>query len=104
MAKYLLAYTGGSMPETEEQQAAVMAAWEKWFGPRGAAVADPGTPFGPSATIAADGGTSDGGAARLTGYSIISADSLGEAVGLAKDCPVRTGGGSVEVYEVFDVM
>lgn len=104
MAKYLLAYTGGSMPETEEQQAAVLAAWEKWFGTLGAAVADPGNPFGPSATIAADGGTSDGGAARLTGYSIISADSLGEAVGLAKDCPVRTGGGSVEVYETFDVM
>ena len=28
MAKYLLLYEGGSMPETEAAQAAVMQAWE----------------------------------------------------------------------------
>jgi hypothetical protein len=27
MANYVLAYSGGSMPETEEAGAAVMAAW-----------------------------------------------------------------------------
>ena len=27
MAKYLLLYGGGSMPETEAEQAAVMTAW-----------------------------------------------------------------------------
>ncbi|HSV65641.1 MAG TPA: hypothetical protein VLJ59_07020 [Mycobacteriales bacterium] len=27
MANYVLVYTGGSMPETDEERAAVMAAW-----------------------------------------------------------------------------
>ena len=39
MADYLLLYSGGSMPETEEQQAAVMQAWTDWFTSLGAAVA-----------------------------------------------------------------
>ena len=32
MAKFILAYHGGGMPETEAEQAAVMAAWGAWFG------------------------------------------------------------------------
>ena len=55
MAKYLLAYRGGGMPETPEAGAKVMAAWGAWFGQLGAAVADPGNPVGKAKTIAADG-------------------------------------------------
>jgi hypothetical protein len=36
----------------------------------------------------------------LGGYSIIKADSLEEAVGLAKGCPGLLFGGSVEVREI----
>jgi len=104
MATYLLAYRGGGMPETDEERTAVMAAWGAWFEGLGDAVKDGGNPFGPSATIAADGSTGDGGTSQLTGYSIIAADSLAEAVGAAKDCPIRTSGGVIEVYETFDVM
>ena len=31
MANYLLAYHGGGMADTEEEQARVMAAWGKWY-------------------------------------------------------------------------
>ena len=44
MAKYLLAYRGGGMPETDEARAKVTEAWGIWFGQLGAAVADPGNP------------------------------------------------------------
>ena len=37
MAKFLLTYTGGSMPATEAEQAKVMEAWGVWFGQLGAA-------------------------------------------------------------------
>jgi hypothetical protein len=37
----------------------------------------------------------------LTGYSIVSADSLDAAVELAKGCPVLGIGGAVDVYEVI---
>jgi hypothetical protein len=101
MAKYVLAYTGGSTPETEAEQQAVMAAWTGWFQSLGQAVADPGNPFGPSRAV---GSVGDGGPSRLTGYSILTADSLDAAADLAKGCPVLAAGGGVEVYETFDVM
>jgi YCII-related domain len=104
MAQYVLAYRGGSMAESEQERAAVMAAWGAWFGQLGAAVVDGGNPFGPSAAIGSDGAVSEGGPSGLTGYSILAADSLGSATTMAKGCPVLSAGGSVEVYEVFPAM
>ncbi|HUZ20961.1 MAG TPA: YciI family protein [Acidimicrobiales bacterium] len=104
MAKYALAYTGGSMSEDEEERRAVMAAWGAWFDSIGDGVVDAGNPFGTSASVSADGTVRDGAPSELSGYSIISADSLAEAADLAKRCPVLHGGGSVEVYEIVPVM
>ncbi len=103
MANFLLAYTGGGMGSPEEQ-AAVMAAWGAWFGALGSAVVDPGNPTGPAVTLRPDGSRVDGGAGNVTGYSVISAESLVAAGDLAKGCPVLTSGGSVEVYEIIPVM
>ena len=47
---------------------------------------------------------SDASAPLFTGYTIVQADSLQAATGLAKGSPVLQGGGSVTVYEAFDVM
>ncbi len=104
MANYVLAYTGGGMPETEEEQAAVMAAWGAWYEGLGAAVVDAGNPFGPSASIGRDGSVTGAGASGLTGYSILAAGNLDSAVEMAKGCPILAGGGAVEVYETFDAM
>ncbi|MGH3994474.1 MAG: hypothetical protein ACRDSN_18680 [Pseudonocardiaceae bacterium] len=104
MAKYVLVYRGGGMPEGEAEQQAELAAWGAWFGGLGEAVVDGGNPFGPSKTLSVDGAASDGGASGLTGYSVISAASLDDAAGKAKGCPILNSGGTVEVYETFDVM
>ncbi|HET6448793.1 MAG TPA: hypothetical protein VFG31_06745 [Conexibacter sp.] len=103
MAKYVLAYTGGRMAETEEEQQASMAAWQSFLGGLGDALVDMGNPFGASATVTADGG--NGSAPnRLSGYSIITAGSLEEATAKAKGAPVLDGGGAVEVYEALEIM
>jgi hypothetical protein len=99
MANYVLVYRGGSMAETPEEQQKVMESWGAWFGSLGASVVDGGAPFGPSASIASDGSTTDGGASALTGYSVLAADSLADALTKAKGCPVLSAGGSIEVYE-----
>ena len=104
MAKYVLVYKGGGMPETEEQQKQVLDAWGQWFGQLGQAIVDGGNPFGPSASIAPNGATSNGGGSALTGYSILSADDLGKATEMAKGCPILSSGGSIEVYETYNVM
>jgi len=104
MANYVLAFKGGGMPETEEERAAVTAAWGAWYGGLGAAVVDAGNPFGPSMSVATDGSVSDGAASGLTGYTILTADSLAAASDMSKGCPILSSGGSIEVYETFDVM
>jgi len=106
MANFVLLYSGGSMPESEAEQAAVMQAWGAWFGGLGSAVVDGGNPFTTSAkSIASDGTVSDGPVGSMaSGYSIIKADSLDAAVEAARRCPVLQSGGQITVYETFPVM
>ena len=106
MASFVLLYTGGSNPQTEAEQAAVMKAWTEWFGSLGSAVVDGGNPFTPMAkSIASNGKVSDGPIGTMaTGYSIIKADSLDAAVRIAKGCPQLQSGGQISVYETFPVM
>lgn len=104
MSEFILAYTGGSgMPETEEEGAKVMAAWGAWYEQLGAAIVDGGAPTGAAKTIAPDGAVTDGSVAGLTGYTVLSADSLDEAAALAKGCPILAAGGSIDVYEKIDM-
>lgn len=106
MANFVLIYTGGSMPETDEEQKAVMAAWTSWYSGLGDAVVDMGNPFTPMAkSISADGSISDGAVGTAaTGYTILAADSIDDALGMAKNCPVLQGGSAISVYETFNVM
>ncbi len=103
MAKYLMVYHGGSMPEPAEA-AAVMKAWGDWLGGMGAAIVDGGNPVGKSSTVLSDGSVKgDGGANPVSGYTIIEAPTMDAALAHAKGCPILAGGGSVEVAEAIDM-
>ena len=106
MAKFLLLYSGGGMPETEAESAAVIKAWTAWYTQLGSAVVDPGNPFTPVAkAIAGNGAVRDGAAVGMaTGYTILQAGSLDAAVKMAQGCPVLMGGAEISVFETFDVM
>jgi hypothetical protein len=105
MADYLLLYRGGQMPETDEDRATVMKAWDVWMHQLGPALKDGGNPFTPgAATTIAPSGSVRQGAGSASGYSIVTADSLDAATEMAKGCPVLQGGAEIEVYETFPVM
>ena len=106
MANFLLVYTGGSMPASDAERTKVMDAWGAWFGRLGPAVVDPGNPIGPKAkSISSDGSVHDGAVGTAaSGYSILKADSLNQAVELAKGCPVLESGAKISVYETFPAM
>lgn len=104
MAKYLLLYAGGSMPETDAEQAKVMEAWTAWFAELGPAVVDPGNPFNADSKTISSGPTVTDAKATASGYSVIEADSLDQAAKLAENCPVLLGGAQVMVFETFNVM
>ena len=106
MADYLFLYSEGSMPETEAEQAKVMKAWTDWFTKLGAALKDGGNPFsGVAKSVGPDGSISDGPVgSSASGYSVVVADSIDDAVEMAKSCPVILGGASISVFETFNVM
>ena len=106
MTKYVLIYSGGSMPQSDAEQKQVMKAWDGWFSKLGKAVVDQGDPFTPNVKSVGSDGTVKNGAVdgSASGYSIIEADSLDAAVKLAKDCPVLQGGAKISVFETMGMM
>lgn len=104
MTNYVLIYTGGGMGANEAEQAEIMGAWGAWYGMMGEAIVDGGAPFSMSKSITADG-TSDGPVSDppATGYTIIKADSLDDAVAKAQNHPHIRYGGTVSIYETFEM-
>jgi hypothetical protein len=104
MAEFALLYSGGTMPETEEEQARVTRAWTDWFQTIGADLKDGGNPFGRAKAVSADGSVTDASGPLHTGYTIVSAASLEAATDIAKGSPIFEGGGAVTVYEIVEAM
>ena len=98
MPRYVFAYHGGRKPETPEEGEKEMAKWGEWFAKMGDAVVDGGNPVGPSKTVTGHGVEDNGGPNPLSGYTLVEAANIDDAVELAKGCPILTHG-TVEVAE-----
>lgn len=103
MPKYLFVYHGGKRPETPEEGAVVMDKWIAWLSQLGADIVDGGNPARPSKTVFADRVADDGGANPVTGYSLIRARNIDDAVAKASSCPILDAGGNVEVAEAVEI-
>jgi hypothetical protein len=102
MANYLLAFHGGGMPETDAARAEAMAAWDHWYETLGDAIVDQGEAVAFARTVDTDGTVSDGGGEDpVSGYSILTADDIEAAIGMAQGCPILDAGGRVEVCETM---
>lgn len=104
MAKYVFIYHGGYPAENPEDQKRVMDAWMAWMGTLESVLVDAGNPFGPSTTLLPGGKIeNNGGANPASGYSIIEAATLEEAIEKGQGCPIFADGGSVEICEAFNM-
>lgn len=106
MNSFLLLYSGGQMPATEMERQAVTADWMVWLNKWSNNVVDQGNPFTPMAkNITSDGRIHDGSIGAMpSGYSVIKASSMDEALRIAQGCPVLKGGAIITVYETFNAM
>ena len=105
MSNYMLVYKGEATDMadmTPEQGAEVMAKWGTWMERVGPALQDVGTPFGPGKSVVDDGSTGD--PAKLTGYSIVAADSLDHAHSLTEGHPYLSEGAGNYSIDVFELM
>jgi hypothetical protein len=111
MKKFMFLYTGGGggthgAPPTEAQMADIMKRWQAWLGSLGDVLVDGGNPFGSDVkNIVSNGAVSDGPVGvQATGYTLVAAESLDQAVKVAQGCPGLDDGADITVYEVLDVM
>jgi hypothetical protein len=93
MKKFLFLYRGYVTPTPE-----IGKAWMDWFASVGDAMVDSGNAMSAGAEVTPDAVTPiEIGLESFTGYSIINADSMDDAIALAKTNPMIT---SVVVYDL----
>ena len=97
MGKYVFVYYAKDDSNAGDDQA-----WGNWFGQLGDKIIDAGNPLAHGGQAVHAGGVMEVTDMPVTGYSIISADSMEQATELAKGCPLVTlGSGAVCVYEAL---
>jgi hypothetical protein len=79
-----------------------MAKWQAWVGNLGDALVNPGVPFGKSKTVNSSSVSDDAGSNRVTGFSIVKADSMDVAIKMAKECP-HLEHGTMGVHEAMEM-
>jgi hypothetical protein len=99
MAKFLVTYVGGGeMPADPEMRQQMMNAFMAWAAGVGDKMIDPGAPLGPAKVVSSDG-VRDGEPGGVGGYTLLSADSLDDAVELVRNHPFVGRGGTLHVSE-----
>ena len=99
MSNYVFAYHDfGKDFGSPEENAKHMSKWQTWLEDLGDAVVNPGTPLGVLKTVNSNGVTSDTGSNRLTGFTVVKADSMDAALEMVKRCPYLEIG-TIEVAE-----
>ena len=103
MTKFMVLYRSSTSARdqmtnaTPEQMKAGMRGWMQWAGKAGEAVVDLGAPLAPAAHVGP--GSSDAG--KISGYSIMQADSAGTLGGVLDGHPhLRMPGNSIEILEM----
>ncbi len=100
MPKFVLIFHGGASPGNIEESEALVAAWAEWMQGVGPSLIDPGNPAGETKTVHADGSIADdAGPNPATGYTIVEADTMADAVALTEGNPIFNAGGSIEIFE-----
>jgi hypothetical protein len=99
MAKFLVTYHGGGEPPTDPaMREQMMAAFGAWAASAGDKLIDLGAPLGPAKAVTT-GGVEDDGSRLVEGYTVLSADSLADAVELVCSHPFVSRGGTLRVSE-----
>ena|SRR5258706_14518402 len=102
MSNYVFAYYGEPKVANSEEGAKYQDKWRAWAGGLGDALVNPGTPMGMPKKVSSRGVSENGGSNRLTGFSIVNADSMDAALEMAKRCP-HLEHGTIDVAEAMDM-
>lgn len=99
----MISYLGGDQPSSPEEGQKHFAKYQQWLASLGRSAISPMNPIKNSRTVNPDGSVDDKSTTLMSGYTILQAESIEEAVTKAKSCPFLDVNGSLEVSELVDM-
>lgn len=99
MAQYVMVYFGGDQPSTPEEGKQHFAKYMQWIKSLGSSAVSPMNPLKNTHTVDPDGSVAKGGESTMSGYTIVEADTIEDALAMAESCPFLEIGGTLEVSE-----
>lgn len=103
MAKYILVYLGGNQPSNPEEGKKHFEEYRQWLMNLGDSVVSAANPLKDTHVIHPDGKTETGTTTAMSGFTILEADTIEEAVKMAEACPFKNIGGTLEISELVDM-
>jgi len=103
MPQYVITYLAGNQPSSPEEGKKHFAKYQEWLSSLGENAVSPMNPFKDTHTVTPDGTASAGTSTKMSGFTIIKADSMDAALSIAKSCPFLEIGGSLEVSELIQM-
>lgn len=99
MKNYIFIYfSGGNAPSVPNEE--VNKLWMGWFDLIKDSLVDAGNPFNEAGQVVTQAGNSQISESAASGYTIIKASSMDQAVQISQGCPIlHVPGASVQVYE-----
>jgi hypothetical protein len=103
MPQYIFVYLGGEYPSDPEEAQRHLRKYEQWLMSLGQAVVSPAVPFKDTHAVQPDGSATRGTVSAMSGLSIMSMDSMQEAIAAAQACPFLEINGTLEVSEMIEM-
>ena len=103
MPTFLIAYLGGDQPSSAEEGKKNFARYQAWLASLGDDLVSPMNPIKGTKTVNPDGSVSDVSTTSMSGYTILAAASMAEALERARACPFLRMNGSLEVSELIEM-
>jgi len=103
MNQYVLVYLGGEHPTNPQEARLHHMKYVEWLTSLENVLVIPTIPLKDTNTVSSDGSTKEGSTCAMSGFSIIKADSMEDALAIAQACPFLEIGGSLEVSEMMQL-
>jgi uncharacterized protein YciI len=103
MKKFILTYYGEPQFKTAEEAKKHQMAWMEWAKSLGDKIVEMGNPAKPGKNVSSKKIINADDENRFSGYSVVQAIDLDEAVALTKRCPFVIDGGTMGVHELVQM-
>ncbi|MBD3671612.1 MAG: hypothetical protein HUJ29_12655 [Gammaproteobacteria bacterium] len=103
MKQFVMVYLGGEQPTDPMEANKHMDSYMQWLASLGEQVVVPMIPLKDTTTVRSTGEVKEGGSSYMSGFTILKANTLQDAILVAQTCPFLEIGGTLEVSEMMQM-